>query len=94
MSVERDAAKLVAASEALKQASQCLKEAGLAMQRVRSTRMLLETCEAESTAALSKVSERCVALDAAKLAVVVAEGDVDAIQSPDSSGVVIDTSTP
>lgn len=63
------------------------------MQRVRSTRVLLETCEAESAAASSRVTERCSALDAAKLALVVAEGDLDALSSPDSSGTFIHCST-
>lgn len=84
-SQQRDAIKLSEASEALKQASQCLRAATEALQWLRTTRTHLEVCQNEAAATATTVSECRAALDAAKLAVVVAEGEADALQPSGAS---------
>ena len=79
-SLNRDAIKLVEACDALKTASQCLRSTAEALQRLRTARAHLEMTQHDVAASSTTTSELQAAYDAAKLAVVVAEGAVDSLE--------------
>jgi hypothetical protein len=79
-SLTRDAQKVSEASTALREASRCLHAATQALQRQRDTRAHLDACQRAADAQASSVREHQAALDAAKLALVVAEGETEGAQ--------------